>query len=150
VSQSPPGTAVPQSDATVYLGQGSAGTAGTGDQFYYDDVSLALGIPPALDHFAVAPSTTGIAAGATFDVRVTAVDSNNNPVPSYTGTIGFSSSDPGAVLPADYSYTASDAGTHVFSVTLVTAGSQTLTVEDTSHTTIAGVSPITVSLIDDC
>ena len=43
-------------------------------------------------------------------------------IPSFTGTIHFTSTDPKAVLPADYTYTNADAGSHTFSITLETAG----------------------------
>ena len=49
----------------------------------------------------------------------------------YTGTVALSSSDGHAVLPADYTFTAADAGTHSFSVTLETAGTQSITATDT-------------------
>jgi plastocyanin len=87
-------------------------------------------------------------AGSPFDVAVTAVDSNGNIVPSYTGTVAFSSTDPfPAMLPANYTFTASDQGMHTFSggVTLLTAGTQTLTVQDTANGSITGSASITVS-----
>ena len=49
----------------------------------------------------------------------------------YLGTIHFTSSDGLAVLPADYTFTAADAGIHTFQVTFNTLGSQTLTLADT-------------------
>jgi uncharacterized delta-60 repeat protein len=49
----------------------------------------------------------------------------------YTGTVHFTSSDPQAVLPADYTFTAADQGAHVFSATLWTPGTQSLFVTDT-------------------
>src|SRR5205823_646394 len=42
----------------------------------------------------------------------------------------FTSSDGQVALPADYSFTASDNGSHSFNATLKTAGSQSLTVAD--------------------
>jgi hypothetical protein len=59
---------------------------------------------------------------------------NSNIDVNYTGTIHFttSDSDPGVVLPAEYTFQAGDAGRVTFSagVTLITAGDQTLTVTD--------------------
>ena len=49
----------------------------------------------------------------------------------YTGTVHFTSSDAQAGLPANYTFTGGDAGTHVFSVTLKTAGTQSITATDT-------------------
>jgi parallel beta-helix repeat protein len=70
------------------------------------------------------------ATGAPFNVTVSAADPYGNADPTYTGTVHLTSTDPQAVLPADYSYTDTDAGTHVFSVTFNTAGTQTLTATD--------------------
>src|SRR5262249_5605378 len=47
------------------------------------------------------------------------------------GTARSPSSDPQAFLPADYTFTAADQGVHTFTVTLKTAGSQSITAADT-------------------
>src|SRR5439155_20375326 len=47
------------------------------------------------------------------------------------GTVHFTSSDSAALLPADYAFTAADAGVHVFSVTLASAGTHSLGASDT-------------------
>src|SRR5262249_54182286 len=54
-------------------------------------------------------------------------------------TAHFTSSDGAAALPADYAFTAADAGAHTFSVTLNTAGTQTITATDGSITGAASV-----------
>jgi phosphodiesterase/alkaline phosphatase D-like protein len=77
-------------------------------------------------------------AGTTGTVTVTALDGNGNTVAGYTGTVHFTSSDSQAVLPADYTFTSADAGVHTFSVTLKTAGSQSLTATDTTTASITG------------
>jgi hypothetical protein len=107
-------------------------------------VSLDLSAPVAQLQISV-PSTA--TAGAPFDVTVTAVDSNGNVAPGYTGTVTFSSTDPyPAALPATYTFTASDQGAHTFSggVTLFTAGTQTLTVQDTANSALTGSATVTV------
>lgn len=73
-------------------------------------------------------------AGVAHTVTVTARDNVGNLLTGYTGTIHFSSSDPQAVLPADYTFTAADNCTHTFTleVTLKTAGTQSLAVTDTT------------------
>lgn len=48
-----------------------------------------------------------------------------DPYTSYTGTVTFSSSDPAAVLPDDYTFVAGDAGTHEFTVTFNTVDDET-------------------------
>jgi hypothetical protein len=82
-------------------------------------------------HFQVTPAEN-VVAGTPFSVTVTALDAAGNAASGYRGTVRFSSTDAGATLPASYTFTATDAGVHTFTngVTLVTAGSQTLTLTD--------------------
>ena len=61
---------------------------------------------------------------------------NNNVATSYRGTVHFTSTDTAAVLPANYTFVAGDAGVHTFNVTLKTAGSRTVTATDTGTATI--------------
>jgi hypothetical protein len=82
------------------------------------------------------PSPT--TAGAPHTLTVTAVDRDGDPLPGYTGTVHFTSSDPQAVLPDDYTFTASDHGTRTFSVALKTAGTWSVTVTDTGPTAFSG------------
>ncbi len=82
-------------------------------------------------------------AGTPFTVSVQAVDANWNPVSS-TDTVGLTSSDANAILPAN---TALVAGNQPLNVTLQTAGTATVTVTDVSDgTKTADTSPpITVT-----
>src|SRR5262249_25049254 len=68
----------------------------------------------------------------------------NNVATGYRGTVHFTRTDvgSGAAVPADYTFTAADNGVHTFSngVTLVTAGSQTVTATDTVTRSITGTS----------
>jgi hypothetical protein len=97
-----------------------------------------------------APAT--VTAGVPFDVTVTAVDPFRQAAVGYTGTVTFSTTDPGpgVVLPADYTYTPADGGTHTFTdtgrgeTTLITAGDQLLTVTDTVDDTITGSATVSV------
>jgi plastocyanin len=101
--------------------------------------------PVAAQLIVSAPSS--VSAGSPFDVTVMAVDSNGTIVPGYTGTVSFSSTDTSpAALPANYTFTSNDQGTHTFSagVTFNTLGTQTLTVQDTTNTSISGSATITV------
>jgi hypothetical protein len=100
----------------------------------------------ALDHFVVSGPASAT-AGSPFSVTVTAKDSSGNTVPTYTGTIHFTSSDTQAVLPANYTFTSGDAGSHSFSsgVTSKTAGSQSVSVSDTVQTAATGSATVTVS-----
>jgi hypothetical protein len=73
----------------------------------------------------VASSTTS--AGAIVSFTVTATDADGNTLTGFMGTVHFTSTDPKAVLPADYTFTADDQGVHAFSSILKTAGAQLLT-----------------------
>jgi cell division septation protein DedD len=88
-----------------------------------------------------APSS--VTAGQPFDVTVTACDSSGNTVTDYAGTITFSTTDLSlqTMLPASYSFQLADQGQVTFYVasgagaTLVTAGSQQITVTDENEIT---------------
>jgi hypothetical protein len=72
---------------------------------------------------------------------------NGNVATGYSGTVAFTSTDPQATLPANYTFTADDAGTHAFpaSVTLRTAGGATVTATDQADNAIAGAQSVTVT-----
>jgi ELWxxDGT repeat protein len=89
-----------------------------------DDASPAPSL--ALSGFP-ATVTAGVAGSVTVAVR----NPDGSPNTTYRGTVHFTSSDPQAVLPADYTFTAADNGAHTFSATFKTAGGQSITVGDT-------------------
>ena len=101
-------------------------------------VSVATGT-----HFLVSVPSSAT-AGQAFGVTVTAVDQFDNVVAGYRGTVHFTSTDTGggAGLPADYTFVAGDAGSHMFTggVTFVTAGGQAVTATDTGASSITGTS----------
>src|SRR5947199_142266 len=70
---------------------------------------------------------------------VTALDPYGNVATGYSGTVHVTSSDGQGALPADYSFTASDNGSHSFNATLETAGSQSLTVADADGITASQI-----------
>src|SRR5262249_45218381 len=70
------------------------------------------------------PTTAGVAGTFTVTLR----DPYGNIASGYAGTVDFTSSDARAGLPANYTFSATDAGTHTFSATLTTAGTQSLMV----------------------
>jgi hypothetical protein len=77
------------------------------------------------------PSTA--TAGDGQYVTVTVEDAYGNTVTGYTGTVHFASSDHQATLPANYTFTAADAGSQFFMVTLKTAGMQWIAAVDTTN-----------------
>ncbi len=84
-----------------------------------------------------------VTAGAPFNLVVTAVDVFGQTAVGYRGTVTFSSSDKHANLPADYTFTAADGGTHTFSGVSFSFyklghGQQSITVTDTAVASIFG------------
>ncbi len=111
--------------------------------------SLLLTSGPLGTQLAFNLSTNHIMAGRAVDVTLTAEDSQNHPLPTYIGTVTLTSSDAQAILnglglPATYTFTAADIGVHTFTVTLATAGNQTVTATDSADKIAATSSPITV------
>jgi hypothetical protein len=88
-----------------------------------------------------------VTAGTPFDVTMQAVDAFGQVAFGYTGTVTFrvTDTDPAAVLPLDYTFTADDQGRHTFNgaFTLITPGDQTLTVADLANG--LSIVPITVN-----
>ena len=90
-----------------------------------------------------------VTSGTPFDVTVTAQGANGLTAVGYLGTVTFSATDtdPGVVLPPDYTFTAADQGVHTFAggCTLITVGNQTVTATDTTDPTITGTTTVTVN-----
>jgi hypothetical protein len=102
--------------------------------------------PTQTTHFVVsAPSSA--TAGSAFTITVTAADSSGNAVAGYLGTINFSSTDLGASLPTSYTFKATDAGVHTFTLgaTLFHSGSQSISVADAGNSAIAGSTSVSVA-----
>jgi endonuclease/exonuclease/phosphatase family metal-dependent hydrolase len=115
-------------------------TAGTSDVTAIDTASNVVGsttvtviAAPAVAFRLIAQSTAF--SGTPFDITVVAVDPFGNTDTNYQGTVTFSTSDsdPGVVLPTDYTFQPSNSGTVTFpnGVTLITPGDETLTATDT-------------------
>jgi hypothetical protein len=94
--------------------------------------------PAAAASFVVTgfPATT---AGVAHTLTVMVKDAFGNLATNYTGTVAFSSSDPLATLPANYTFTAADVGVHTFTATLKKAGTQSITVSDTQTPSATGI-----------
>src|SRR5262249_39556086 len=78
-----------------------------------------------------------VTAGQSIALTVRAVDAFGNTVTGYTGKVHITSTDAHALLPADYTFTAADAGVHTFPVALTTSTAKnavwTFSVVDTSN-----------------
>ena len=114
--------------------------------------NITVSNAPAVSQLIVSNlSTTNVTAGNPVSFTVTAQDSTGQPVPSYTGTVQVTSTDAiavagGSPLPETYTFLAGDNGSHTFTVSLDTAGIQTIYVNDRANKTLlANTGPITVN-----
>ena len=87
-----------------------------------------------------------VQAGVPFQVTVTATDSTGATLAGYTGSVGFLTSDAAAVLPAPVPFLPSDAGQKTFTLTLKTAGMQTLQATDGQIASVAQPLAVQASL----
>jgi hypothetical protein len=85
---------------------------------------------PQASSFSVSGFPSPTTAGTAGSFTVTAKYADGSTDTHYIDTVNFTSSDPQAVLPAEYTFTAADAGVHTFSATLATAGAQSITATD--------------------
>lgn len=100
--------------------------------------------PAAMTGFSLR-AASNVTAGVAFIVTVQAVDAYGNVITGYTGKVHFSgASGGGNLLPADYTFTAADAGSHQFSVTFVSTGTQTIGVQDTVNGSLKGQTSVKV------
>jgi hypothetical protein len=127
-------------DAGVHTFIVTLKTAGTQSVTATDTVNLSVTasqagvvVTPAVAASISVTPLHGTTAGVAQSFTVTARDAYGNVASGYRGTLVFGSSDTQAVLPAPYTFTATDAGVHTFSMTFKTAGGQTFTVQDTAN-----------------
>jgi len=127
-------------DSTDYIpGSAVITVTSSGVAGFTVEMSGYYAIPQLTEPF---DETVGVADTA----KVCAVDSSDAVLTGYTGTIRFSSTDPLAALPANYTFVAADAGCHTFSVTFGTTDEQLLIVNDTSNIAMYGVVEVGVFL----
>lgn len=101
-------------------------------------------MPGPATHFLVKAQGTAT-AGAAFNITINALDASNNLATSFVDTVHFTSSDSQAVLPPDQLLSG---GTATVPVTLFTSGNQTITVTDTTASSVTGSSaPISVKVL---
>jgi hypothetical protein len=133
-------------DAGTHIFSATLFTAGTQSITATDTTTAGLsgkdsGItvdPAAASRLVVSGFPSPTTAGASHTFTVTAEDPYGNVATGFAGTVHFTSSDAKAVLPANYTFTAADAGTHTFSATLKTAGTQSITARDTATANLSG------------
>jgi hypothetical protein len=95
-------------------------------------ISVITVVPASIELFASSTATAGV--GQTY--VLVAFDAAGNVLTGYTGTVHLSSSDAQAGLPADYTFTAADGGIHNFTLTVKTAGTQSISIADTEHPSV--------------
>jgi hypothetical protein len=98
-------------------------------------ITVAVGLVSKLS---VSGYTTPVTAGTAGNISVTAQDAAGNTLTTYTGTIHFTTTDPQASLPGDYTLVSADHGTQIFSAALKTSGTQSIIVTDTVNNTLTG------------
>jgi serine/threonine protein kinase len=87
-------------------------------------------------------------AGKPFQVTATAVDSFGNPTTEFLGVVRVRGSDTRATLPPEYRFPDSDEGKHVFDLTLMTPGPQTLALTAADRPGLTETITITVGPVD--
>lgn len=127
--------------ASVTPTSSGAGTASATLDNQTTDASFTVSAGPATHFSVVAPSP--IVSYTSNQLTVTALDAGGNIAAGYTGTVHFTSSDPGYVNQSGDGPLTNGVGTFKFG--LKTAGTQTITATDTVNPSITGTSnPIIV------
>jgi hypothetical protein len=108
---------------------------------------FGIQVNPAAASQLVLSAPSSVRQRSAFSLTLTVEDAFGNVVPGYVGTVHFTSSDSTATLPADYTFTASDAGVHTFSnlAILRKRGTQTLSVTDTQNSALTASDSINVT-----
>jgi hypothetical protein len=110
-------------------------TGATGGESAFQDVLnwTADFCEPVVVHFGVSGYPSPAFSGDVNTFTVTALLPDNTPATGYTGTVHFTSTDPQAILPRDYTFTGLEPGAqHTFGAVLYTLGLQTITATDTA------------------
>ena len=99
---------------------------------------LASGVAnaAAATHFSVSAPASAI-VGSPVTLTVTALDGTNAVATTYAGTVHFTSTDAGAIVPTNSTFSG---GVGSFSVTFSAAGTQHVTVTDTSSSSVTPAS----------
>ncbi len=101
-----------------------------------DRTFTTLGAPVSMAVSGIGATTTGAAN----TVTVTVKDAQGTTATTYRGKVHFTSDDPNAVLPPDYTFNATDNGSHQFSsaVKFMNPGTRSVTARDVANGSIGG------------
>ena len=100
--------------------------------------------PLAPVRIGMAPAANPVRLGAPGAVTLAMLDVHGNVATSYTGSVDFTSSDPSAILPSRYTFSAADQGVLVFQATLFTLGNQSISARDADNPALYGDTTVTV------
>lgn len=125
-------------DAAVFFKAGT-GTISVTSPFLPDASASITVVGGAAAKFQITGQTTSV-AGELTSVTVSTFDMYDNFASEYTGTVAFGSSDAQSELPAQYTFTTTDSGSHTFALRLKTAGNQTIQAYDVSTAGFNGTS----------
>ena len=147
------GTATASTDAAglaTFAGLAVSGTAGSRTLTFSSPgltsvTSGAIAITPGVAASLEIAAPPSVLSGTAATVTVTLRDAAGNAATGYRGTVRLTSTDGAATLPADATFTATDAGTRAFTVTLRTAGNQTVTATDTATPALTATAPVAVT-----
>jgi hypothetical protein len=131
-------------DAGVHTFRATLKTAGTQSITATDTVRSSvtgtdgpITVNPAKASKFVISAPSSVTAGVAFSLTLAVEDAYGNIVTGYTGTVHLTSSDAGASLPANYTFTAADAGVHTFAgLVLRKKGKQKITITDTLNSSL--------------
>jgi hypothetical protein len=110
-----------------------------------EGIILVKGPSVTASSLSLAGLPTSVTAGQQVSFTVTPRAANGAVAVGYTGTVYFSSSDQAAGLPANYTFTAADNGSHTFTVRFASTGPQLLVATDTAQPTINASAGLTVN-----
>jgi hypothetical protein len=113
----------------------------TGTSLTQPTASAGVTVLPSTAAFLSVSAPSSVTAGAAFNVTARAVDQFGNTVTGYSGTTHFT---PTGLLP-DYPFQPTDLGVKSFSLTLTTAGLQSLAVAQVGNPGVAGHANVTVN-----
>jgi hypothetical protein len=99
--------------------------------------SLSVSVAPgAVTHFVIS-GPTSVTKGVGFKITVSAVDDFGNVNPGYRGTVHLSSTDATGGT-QNFTFSNNEIGVHIFSYTFNALGFQTITITDTTNSSIFG------------
>ena len=102
--------------------------------------------PPAAARLVVAGLPSPSVTGSFANVEVIAEDAaGHDTIVSYRGTVRFTSTDPAATLPSDYTFVPTDSGRHAFTVIFGTPGLYSVTATDVATGSITGADTVQVT-----